>query len=67
MDFAAGFSPCFRTETHHGAAHARACLCGLFQGTRGRKNIGRMEELVPDLNYQACSSLSVIRHGRPRG
>lgn len=52
MDFAAGFSPCFRTETHHGAAHARAYLCGLLQGARGRKNIERMEELVPDLNYQ---------------
>ena len=52
MDFADGFSSCFRTETHHGAAHARAYLCGLLQGARGRKNIERMEELVPDFNYQ---------------
>ena len=52
MAFAADFSPFFRTATTHGAAHARAYICGLMQGERSRKNIERMVEKVPDLDYQ---------------
>jgi SRSO17 transposase len=52
MAFAADFTPFFRTVTRDGSGHARAYLCGLFQGQRGRKNMERMEEEVPGLNYQ---------------
>ena len=52
MAFAADFSPFFRTATTHGAAHAKAYICGLMQGERSRKNIERMVEKVPGLDYQ---------------
>jgi SRSO17 transposase len=52
MTLAADFSPLFRTATGNGSDHARNYLLGLFQGQRGRKNMERMEEAVPDLNYQ---------------
>jgi SRSO17 transposase len=52
MAFASDFSPFFRTATTHGAGHAKAYICGLMQGERSRKNIERMVEKVPDLDYQ---------------
>lgn len=52
MTFAADFTPLFRTATGNGSDHARNYLFGLFQGQRGRKNMERMEEAVPDLNYE---------------
>jgi SRSO17 transposase len=52
MSFARDFSPFFRTATTHGAAHAKAYLCGLMQAERSRRNIERMAEKVPDLDYQ---------------
>jgi SRSO17 transposase len=52
MAFARDFSPFFQTATTHGAAHARAYICGLIQGERSRKNIERMAEKVPGLDYQ---------------
>ena len=52
MAFASDFSPFFRTATTHGVTHARAYICGLMQGERSRKNIERMAEKVPDLDYQ---------------
>ena len=53
MAFARDFSPFFRTATTHGAVHAKAYLYGLMQGERFRKNIERMVEKVPDLDYQS--------------
>jgi SRSO17 transposase len=52
MNFTLGLTPLFRTATGNGSTHARAYLFGLCQGQRGRKNMERMEEVVPDLNYQ---------------
>ena len=52
MGFVSDFTPFFQAGRKNGSAHARAYLCGLCKGHRGRKNIERMEELVPDLNYQ---------------
>ena len=52
MAFAADFPPFFRTATTHGAAHAKAYICGLMQGERSRKNTERMVEKVPGLDYQ---------------
>lgn len=52
MAFASDFSPFFRTATTHGAVHAKAYICGLMQGERSRKNMERMAEKVPGLDYQ---------------
>jgi len=52
MAFASDFAPFFRTATTHGSAHAKAYICGLMQGERSRKNIERMAEKVPGLDYQ---------------
>ena len=53
MAFARDFSPFFRTATTHGATQAKAYICGLIQSARYRKNIERMAEKVPDLDYQS--------------
>lgn len=52
MSFATDFGRFFQTTTANGSDHARHYLLGLIQAGRGRKNMERMEELVPDLDYE---------------
>jgi SRSO17 transposase len=47
------FSKVFRTNSSFNLAPARDYLSGLMQAKSGSKNIERMEEVVPDLNYQS--------------
>lgn len=47
------FSRFFRTRSDSNTTEIRAYLFGLMQSKRGAKNIERMEEDVPDFNYQA--------------
>lgn len=53
MDFIGGLKPLFKTASKNGIGHAQSYLCGLMQTTSPRgKNIERMEEAVPGLEYQ---------------
>lgn len=53
MGFIGGLKPLFKTAAKNGIEHAHSYLCGLMQTTSSRgKNIERMEEAVPDMDYQ---------------
>jgi SRSO17 transposase len=53
MGFIGGLKPLFKTAAKNGIEHAHSYLCGLMQTASPRgKNIERMEEAVPDLDYQ---------------
>ncbi len=53
MRFTDGLTPLFKTAAKNGIEHAQSYLCGLMQTTSPRgKNIERMEEAVPELDYQ---------------
>ena len=53
MRFADGLTPLFKTAAKNGIEHAQSYLCGLMQTTSPRgRNIERMEEAVPELDYQ---------------
>lgn len=48
-----GFADFFRTRSDTNLTEIRAYLFGLMQAKRGAKNLERMEEHVPDFNYQS--------------
>jgi len=53
MDLIGGLKPLFKKASKNGTGHAQSYLCGLMQTTSPRgKNIERMEEAVPGLEYQ---------------
>jgi len=52
MSFVKDFSRFFQTRSDRNTAEIKAYMCGLMQAKRGAKNIERMEEHVPDFNYQ---------------
>ena len=53
MEFIGGLESLFRTARGSGIKHAERYLCGLMQTQSPHgKNIERMEEAVPELNYQ---------------
>ena len=53
MSFVKDFTRFFHTRSDSNTAEINAYLFGLMQAKRGAKNIERMEEHVPDFNYQA--------------
>lgn len=53
MSFIKDFSRFFHTRSDSNTAEIHAYLSGLMQAKRGAKNLERMEEDVPDFNYQA--------------
>ena len=53
MSFVKDFTRFFHTRSDSNADEVRGYLFGLMQAKRGAKNIERMEEHVPDFNYQA--------------
>ena len=53
MSFVKDFARFFRTRSDHNTDEIRGYLFGLMQSKRGAKNIERMEEHVPDFNYQS--------------
>ena len=52
-NFTQRFIPHFQRGTRSVGEQAEQYLQGLFQAHRGRKNMERMEEVVPDCNYQS--------------
>src|SRR6185369_10054997 len=52
-NFTQRFTPHFQRGTRSVGEQAEQYLQGLFQAHRGRKNMERMEEVVPDCNYQS--------------
>lgn len=52
MAFAQEFGKFFKTSTRSCDQHAKSYILGLIQGARGERNIERMEEVVPGLNYE---------------
>lgn len=52
MSFVVNFSGFFKTRSSFNDHNARCYLAGLMQGRHGAKNIERMEEIVPDFNYE---------------
>jgi SRSO17 transposase len=52
VSFIKSFSHFFKTRSDHHTAEIRAYLFGLMQGKRGAKNMERMQESVPDFDYQ---------------
>lgn len=53
MEFIGGLKPLFKTAAKNGIEHAQSYLCGLMQTTSLHgKNMERMEEAVPELDYQ---------------
>jgi len=53
VSFIKDFTRFFHTRSDSNADEVRAYLSGLMQAKRGAKNLERMEEHVPDFNYQA--------------
>ena len=53
MSYVKEFTRFFHTRSDSNADEVRAYLSGLMQAKRGAKNLERMEEHVPDFNYQA--------------
>ncbi len=53
MSFVKDFSRFFFTRSDTNTAEIKAYMFGLMQGKRGAKNLERLEEHVPDFNYQA--------------
>ena len=53
MSFVKDFTRFFHTRSDSNTAEINAYLFGLMQAKRGAKNLERMEEHVPDFNYQA--------------
>lgn len=53
MTFVKEFTRFFHTRSDSNADEIRSYLFGLMQAKRGAKNLERMEEHVPDFNYQA--------------
>lgn len=53
MSFVKDFARFFRTRSDRNTDEIKAYLFGLMQAKRGAKNIERMEEHVPDFNYQS--------------
>lgn len=53
MPFVKDFSRFFRSRSDGNIVEIQGYVCGLMQAKRGAKNLERMEEHVPDFNYQA--------------
>ena len=53
MSFVKNFTRFFHTRSDSNTVEINAYLFGLMQAKRGAKNLERMEEHVPDFNYQA--------------
>ena len=53
MTFVKDFSRFFHTRSDTNTTEIKAYVFGLLQAKRGAKNLERMEEHVPDFNYQA--------------
>jgi len=53
VTFVKEFTRFFHTRSDSNADEIRSYLFGLMQAKRGAKNLERMEEHVPDFNYQA--------------